>query len=100
MTLDEFTTRSREILTKLEDPQEVGAIIDVLVGGFQERDTAAGEAEAKITELTEKNERLQKANMELFLRTGVQGKSDDLAGTEEEKGIDFSELFDTNGELK
>lgn len=100
MTLEEFTSRSREILTKLESPEDVGAIIDVLVGGFQERDTAAGEAEAKIAELTEKNDRLQKANMELFLRTGVQGKSDDLAGVEEEKGVDFSELFDEHGELK
>lgn len=100
MTLDEFRTRSREILTKLESPEEVGVIIDVLDGAFQERDAAASEAESKIADLTARNDRLQEANMQLFLRTGVQGKSDDLEGQEEEQGVDFSELFDSSGELK
>jgi len=100
MTLDEFRTRSREILTKLESPEEVGVIIDVLDGAFQERDAAASEAEGKIADLTARNDRLQEANMQLFLRTGVQGKPDDLEGQEEEQGVDFSELFDSSGELK
>lgn len=100
MTLDEFRQRSREILTKMENPEEVGAIIDVLDGAFQERDAAAQAAEATIADLTERNDRLQKANMELFLRTGVQGKPDDLEGQEEEQGVDFSALFDSSGELK
>lgn len=100
MTLDEFRQRSREILTKMENPEEVGAIIDVLDGAFQERDAAAQTAEATIADLTERNDRLQKANMELFLRTGVQGKSDALEGAEETEGVDFSTLFGENGELK
>lgn len=100
MTLDEFRQRSREILTKMENPEEVGAIIDVLDGAFQERDAAAQTAEATIADLTERNDRLQKANMELFLRTGVQGKADDLSGTEQDEGVDFSTLFGENGELK
>lgn len=100
MTLDEFRTRSREILTKLESPEDVGVIIDVLDGAFQERDAAALAAEGQIADLTARNERLQQANMELFLRTGVQGKADDLEGVEQEKGVDFSELFDASGELK
>ncbi len=100
MTRDEFSVRSREILTKLESPEDVGAIIDVLDGAFGERDTAASEAEARIAELEAKNERLQKANMELFLRTGVQGETNDLEGVEEEKEVDFQELFADDGELK
>ena len=48
-----------------------------------------------------KNELLQKANMELYLRTGVKSENtDDLSGVEEKKGEDFSMLFDERGELK
>ena len=100
MTVDEFGARSREILTKLDDPEGVGAVIDVLAGAYSERDAAAAQAESTIAELTAKVDRLQKANMELFLRTGVQGESDDLKGAEEEKEVDFSVLFGENGELK
>lgn len=100
MTYEEFTNKTREILTKLESPEEIGAIIDELTAAYRDRDTAVAEAEQKVAELTKKNELLQKSNMELFLRTGVQGKPDDLAGVEEEKGVDFSELFGDDGEIK
>lgn len=100
MTLDEFRMKSGEILTKLEDAESVGGIISALDTAFMERDTAATDAAAKIAELEAKNTRLQEANMQLFLRTGVQGNPDALEGAEEEKGVDFSELFAENGELK
>lgn len=100
MTLDEFRMKSGEILTKLEDAEAVGAIITALDTAFMETSNAASDAAAKITELEAKNTRLQEANMQLFLRTGVQGESDALEGAEQEKGVDFSELFAENGELK
>lgn len=99
-TADEFAQKTREILTKLESPEDVGAIADELVAAFRELDTKATTAEASVAELTAKNDRLQKANMELFLRTGVQGEANELEGQEQEKGVDFNELFDERGELK
>lgn len=101
MTLDEFSAKARETLTKLESPEEIGGIVDELIAAYRERDAAAASAETNVTELTRKNELLQKANMELYLRTGTKAeKTDDLDGVEEKKGEDFSMLFDENGELK
>lgn len=101
LTIEEFSAKAHETLTKLDSPVEIGGIVDALIAAYQERDTAAKAAEASVTELTNKTELLQKANMELFLRTGTKSeKVDDLDGTEEEKGVDFFEFFSDNGELK
>ena len=100
MTLDEFRMKSGEILTKLEDAEAVGGLIHDLDTAFMETSNAAADSAAKVSELEAKNARLQEANMQLFLRTGVQGEPDALEGTDEEKGVDFSELFAENGELK
>jgi len=100
LTLDEFSAEARKVLTKLESPEEIGGIVDNLIAAYTERDAAATSAESNVTELTNKNELLQKANMELYLRTGVKSeKTDDLSGTEEAKGEDFNVLFDESGEL-
>ncbi len=101
LTLEEFSAKARETLTKLESPELIGGIVDDLIAAYQERDAAATAAETSVSELTKKTELLQKANMELFLRTGTKSeKVDDLDGTEEEKGVDFNELFTETGELK
>lgn len=100
MTIEEFAMKSRAILTKLENPEDVAAVIDEMISAYTERDGAAVAAETKVSELTAKTERLQAANMELYLRTGVKSDTDELSGTEQEKGTDFAELFDGNGELK
>lgn len=101
MTLDEFSAKARETLTKLESPEEIGGIVDDLISAYRERDAAATDAETNVQTLTKKNELLQKANMELYLRTGTKSENtDDLSGVEEKKGEDFSMLFDERGELK
>ena len=101
LTIEEFSAKARETLTKLESPEMLGGIVVVLIYAYQERDTAASAAEATVSELTKKTELLQKANMELYLRTGTKSAEvDDLEGTEEEKGVDFNEFFSETGELK
>ncbi len=100
MTYDEFTVKIREILTKLESPEDVGAIIDELSEAYKQRDTEATESAAKVVEMNGKIDRLQKANMELYLRTGVKTDEKELDGAEEEKDVDFSELFNEKGEIE
>ena len=101
LSYEEFSAKARETLTKLDSPELIGGIVDELISAYQERDTAATAAETSVTELTKKTELLQKANMELYLRTGTKSPEvDDLEGTEEEKGVDFSDLFTESGELK
>ena len=100
MTYDEFSMKTREILTQLENPEEVGKITDTLIAEFKERFDSAESATAEVEKLKQINERLQRVNGELLMRTGVKGETNDLAGSEEVKNVDFSELFDESGELK
>ena len=100
MTYDEFSMKTREILTKLESPEDVGSITDTLIAEFKERYDAAETMDAEVEKLKAVNERLQRVNGELLMRTGVKGETNDLAGAEEVKNVDFSELFDETGELK
>lgn len=100
MTYDEFSVKTREILTKLETPEDVGAITDELIASYKERDDAATAATAEAETLRKINERLQRVNGELLMRTGVKGDTDELEGAEEVKEADFSTMFDERGDLK
>lgn len=99
MTYDEFVAKSRAILTKLESPDDVGAIIDELAEAYKTRDAEAAASAASAEEMSAKVDRLQKANMELYLRTGVKSDESELDGAEEKAGVDFEELFNEKGEI-
>ena len=100
MTHDEFATKALTILPKIEEPEEVGKIIDELTAAYRERYETADTLEREVERLKAINERLQRVNGEMLMRTGVQGDPDELKGAEDEKGIDFTDLFTEDGELK
>lgn len=70
MTREEFQQKSTEILSNLEDVGTVSSLLDELRTGFNDEVTRADAAEQSASELKEKNENLQKANMALYLKTG------------------------------
>lgn len=101
MTFEEFNTKSTEVLEKLEDQGAVSIILDELREGFGELTEKVKEVEADNAVLREKNDKLQTANMELFLKVGNPAKEEEEK--EEEvvvEKIEYDDLFDDNGELK
>lgn len=101
MTREEFANVSAEILANLADTGKVSELLDSLRNAFNDTLTESETNAKTAAELTEKNESLQAANMQLFLKTGVQEKLSAETETETETETpDFDSLFDENGELK
>lgn len=100
ITREEYDMKTREILTNLEEPEAIGKIIDELTAAYHDRYDAADSLEKETQRLKQINERLQRVNGELLMRTGVKAEAEDLEGAEDEKKLDFEQLFDESGELK
>ena len=100
MSYEDFAVKARSIWATAEKPEDAAQITDELIAEYKERNDAATSAETEAAELKKINERLQRVNGELLMRTGVKGESDDLKGAEEVKDVDFSVLFGEDGELK
>ncbi len=100
MTREEFQQKSTEILSSLEDVGTVSSLLDELRTGFNDEVTRADAAEQSASELKEKNENLQKANMALYLKTGEVSATGEEAVTKKEPELQFEDLFNDKGELK
>ena len=108
MTREEFTEKSASVLEALDDRGTVSLILDELRKGFYDE---VDEKETLITErddLKKRNEGLQEANMDLFLKlgkpaTGIDDVIDEKIKKDsepKEPELKYEELFDENGELK
>ena len=96
MTKEEFIAKCQEILTNFGDMGKISSTLDELRDGFNES-VAQSEILTKAnTELTEKNANLQQANMNLFLKCGVENVEKSV---ENEEKADFDKLFNEKGEL-
>ena len=104
----EFSQKAAEVLTKLESPEDVGGLLESMITGFSEKETAAEKLTKENADLSAKIDRLQRANMELFLRTGASGGDDgdglpdDIAGDDdkaEKLSPDFSAAMDDKGNI-
>lgn len=96
MTKEEFISKCQEILTNSGDMGKISSTLDELRDGFNES-VAQSEILAKANaELTEKNANLQQANMNLFLKCGVENVEKSV---ENEEKVNFDKLFNEKGEL-
>lgn len=103
MTREEFNTKASDLLANVNDTGKVSEILDEMRTGFNEEVSKGETAAAAVADLTAKNENLQAANMALFLKTGetaATGENNESELGEEEKTLDYAELFDEKGELK
>lgn len=108
MTVDEYNTKSGELLAAVSaeqiDSGKISTLLNELREGFTEESSARANAEKTVTDLTEKNKSLQESNMSLFLKVGEKAKDNPEKATEEKSpenyANDFSGLFDEKtGEL-
>ena len=100
MTPEEFQNLTTEILGNLGDVGAVSANLDKLRTAYGEQHAAAINAAAQVAELTETNNSLKEANMQLFLKTGVQQEKTEEKTEEENTPLSFDDLFNEKGELK
>lgn len=110
MTVDEYNTKSGEVLAALTaesvDAGKISTLLNELREGFTEESSKRENAEKSVTDLTAKNQSLQESNMNLFLQIGKQNenKPENNTGNGGENSgkyaNDFSEIFDEKtGEL-
>ena len=108
MTVDEYNTKSGELLAAVSaeqiDSGKVSTLLNELREAFTEEASGKANAEKTVTDLTEKNKSLQESNMALFLKVGEKAKDNPEKSGEEKSPEnypnDFSGLFDEKtGEL-
>lgn len=110
MTVDEYNTKSGEVLAALTaetvDSGKISTLLNDLREGFTEEASKRENAEKSVTDLTAKNQSLQESNMNLFLQIGKQNENkpekagENSGGKSENYANDFSEIFDEKtGEL-
>lgn len=103
MTREEFNAKASDLLANVGDTGKVSEILDEMRTGFNEEVSKGETAAATVEDLTAKNENLQAANMALFLKTGetaATGENSESENKQEEKPLEYAELFDEKGELK
>ena len=101
MELTEFNAKTQELMTKLGDNADQGAVTNILAElttGFNEAVADKAKAERSVTELTTKNAKLKEDNMNLFLRVTVPEERLKEAKRPEEDSDPINALF-TNGRL-
>ena len=105
MTREEFNTKSVELLGAVSaekpDTGKISEMVEEMREGFNKEVTRAETAETNAADLKTKNESLQAANMNLFLKSGQLIKETEEKKIEKpQEKIDFDSLFDEKGELK
>lgn len=102
MTRDEFSERCTDILNNLENRGEVSTMLDELRTAYYEIVEHGETVEAERDDLRARNDNLQQANMDLFLKVGkvATGEPDpEPADTPEPEKMSFDDLYDERGEL-
>ena len=103
MTREEFSNLCGDILNNLDNRGEVSTMLDSLRTAYYEIVEHGETVEAERDDLRVRNDNLQQANMDLFLKVGkvATGEPDDDPEPEpqEEEKMSFDDLYDERGEL-
>lgn len=101
MELADFNAKTQEIISKLGDNADQGAVTNILAElttGFSEEVAAKNTANKNIETLTAQNAKLKEDNMSLFLRVTVPEEQLKVPVRPEEDKDPINKLF-TNGRL-
>ena len=100
MTREEFSARCADIMDNLENRGDVSTMLDELRTAFYEVVEHGETVEAERDDLRARNDNLQQANMDLFLKVGkvATGEPEPEPEPEPEK-MSFDDLYDERGEL-
>lgn len=96
MSLNEELKEIGLIEDETERREKLTEIITKVEALIQTKD----EIDTKLVELTKDNQRLREANMNLFLKVGVNDKPTDSPSQTEEPKLKFEDLFNSKGEIK
>ncbi len=99
MKPEDFKAKTTEILSNLTDQAKVSTILAELTADYDNVAVETNTAKTTAEKLTEDNEKLRQANMQLFLKVGEPKKETEIKQTEETK-LSYKNLFDENGNLK
>lgn len=102
MTREEFSARCADIMDNLENRGDVSTMLDELRTAFYEVVEHGEEVEAERDDLRARNDNLQQANMDLFLKVGKVATGEPDAEPENEpepEKMSFDDLYDERGEL-
>lgn len=101
MTYEEHTELIQQIRTNLEDEGKVSNLLAQLSDDYQETLSNLNDATRTSEELTQANEKLREANLDLFLKVGSKKEEPENKLKEEDEEIkSFDDLFDDKGMLK
>ena len=101
MELADFNAKTQEIISKLGDNADQGAVTNLLAElttGFSEEVAAKAAAQRSMTDLETKNAKLKEDNMNLFLRVTVPEERLKTSTRPEEDKDPINALF-TDGRL-
>ena len=102
MTREEFSAKCSEVLNNLDNRGEVSTMLDELRTAYYEVVEHGETVEAERDDLRARNDNLQQANMDLFLKVGkvATGEPEPEPTPEpEEEKMSFDDLYDERGEL-
>lgn len=102
MTREEFSQRCTDVLNNLENRGEVSTMLDELRTAYYEVVEHGETVEAERDDLRARNNNLQQANMDLFLKVGQIATGEPEPEPEPEpveEKMSFDDLYDERGEL-
>ena len=97
MKPEEFNAKLSEILTSLTDQAKVSTILTELTEDYNNVAVETTNAKATATKLTEDNEKLRQANMNLFLKVGEVKPKEIIK--DKDTTPSFEGLFNAKGNL-
>lgn len=84
----------------IEDEAERREKLAEVITKVEELIQTKDEFDTKLEELTKDNQRLREANMNLFLKVGVNDKPTEQTQQTEQPKLKFEDLFNAKGEIK
>lgn len=100
MKFDEFNAQIKLAMESVGDQAQLSTILSGLSDVYSTKITEVETATTTATQLTSDNEKLRKANMDLFLKVGADvTKQQDQQKVEDDTPT-FDDLFDEKGNLK
>lgn len=99
-TIDEFNELSLNISENIGEQEVITGALANMVSMFSETIAEGISHEDKISELSDENNRLKDANMNLYLKVAQITPNEEYNKKVEKEKMTYEELFDEKGELK
>lgn len=103
MKPEEFSAKTQEIVANITDQGKVTTVLAELIEDYNKVAVEIATATTTATQLKEDNEKLRKANLDLFLQIGTPATNTNNTNTntgKENNTPTYESLFDEKGNIK